>query len=219
MALQQVHDVVTRQHARRAAEEHLQHVELGRGEVAVLAGLRNEFAPVDVENPAVERQPLSAACTNDGAIAAVGQRLAVSLCAAIVAPEDSAHARQNFPDVERLGDVVVGAEFQPDDAIDRVTFAGDHDDRHVVGRPHGPRDVEAVLTAEVKIQRDQVDGRRLEMRGKPGAIFGFGHAIAFEFKRVAQQRANGDVVVDDENGACSAGLGHGSDKSSWIGAL
>ena len=41
-------------------------------------------------------------------------------------------ASQQLTRVERLRNVVVGADFQPHDAIDLFAFGGDHNDRHRV---------------------------------------------------------------------------------------
>ena len=40
-----------------------------------------------------------------------------------VAPQHRAHPGQHLSQLERLGDVVVGAELEPDDAVDRVALA------------------------------------------------------------------------------------------------
>src|SRR5664279_1909319 len=47
------------------------------------------------------------------------------------APQDAAHARDELARRERLGDVVVGAELEADDAIDLVAARGEKEDRHV----------------------------------------------------------------------------------------
>ena len=41
------------------------------------------------------------------------------------------HAGDELADAVRLGDVVVGADLEPDDGVDLGALGGDHDDRHV----------------------------------------------------------------------------------------
>ncbi len=47
------------------------------------------------------------------------------------ASQDAANAREQLPRLERLGEIVVGAHFQADDTVDRLTARGQHDHRQV----------------------------------------------------------------------------------------
>jgi hypothetical protein len=71
-------------------------------------------------------------------------------------PQHRADTRQQLPKAERLGDVVVGAEFEADHPIDLVVaMAGGDDYRDVGSRPDLAQQVETVLRAEPQIQDDQ----------------------------------------------------------------
>ena len=47
------------------------------------------------------------------------------------APQDAAQARHEFARAARLGHVIVGAEFEPDDAVDVVAARGEHEHRQL----------------------------------------------------------------------------------------
>ena len=49
------------------------------------------------------------------------------------APEYGAHPQDELAHAERLGDEVVGAQLEPDDAVHLLAAGGDHDDRDVLG--------------------------------------------------------------------------------------
>ena len=49
-------------------------------------------------------------------------------------------SRQQLPHAERLDEVVVGADFEPEDAIDLFATCRQHDDRHQVALAKLPAD-------------------------------------------------------------------------------
>ena len=78
------------------------------------------------------------------------------------APQDAADARQQLSRLERLGEIVVGAHFQADDAIDRLAARGQHDHRQVRARAQRAAQLQAVLAGHHEVEDDQVDARRVE---------------------------------------------------------
>src|SRR3990170_115664 len=59
------------------------------------------------------------------------------------APEHGVHAREQLARIEGLGQVVVGAHLQADDAVDVIALGGEHDDRGArVLRAQAPADRE-----------------------------------------------------------------------------
>src|SRR3954471_15026436 len=82
----------------------------------------------------------------------------------LVSPQDRADPREQFPETERLGDVIVGTEFEADDTVDFITTMprGD-DDRNVRMGANLPQEVQPVILAESKIQNDQARIRRGEV--------------------------------------------------------
>ncbi len=68
-----------------------------------------------------------------------------------------ANAGEQFPQAERLGDVIVGAQFQPDDAIDLVAAMTRGDDDGNVGlRANLAQEIEAVLLPEPEIEDHEI---------------------------------------------------------------
>ncbi len=116
-----------------------------------------------------------------------------------VAAQHSPDPRQHLAHVERLGDVVVGAELQPDHAVDHVAFAADHHDRYVVLGADLAREREAVLAREADVEGDEIDGLRVEVRHQAGAVLGLGDGKALRLQAGAQQRAHLGLVVDDQD--------------------
>ncbi len=96
---------------------------------AVLSGTATPSSPTSSRRPtsSVQRSKRSAfACS-----AAALRRQAVG------APQHRLDARQQFARIERLGQVVVGAHLQPDDAVGLLRQRGQQDDRQVGGRRAG----------------------------------------------------------------------------------
>src|SRR5829696_8782882 len=69
---------------------------------------------------------------------------------------DRPDAGHELPDGERLGDVVVRPELEPDDPVYLVVAGGQHDDGHVALRPNPPYDLRAVELGEHDVEHDQV---------------------------------------------------------------
>ena len=73
------------------------------------------------------------------------------------APQHRLDARDELARIERLREVVVGADFEPDDAVDVVAFRGEHDDRHVfVAAAQPPADRKPVLARQHEVEDHQV---------------------------------------------------------------
>src|SRR5215207_9122381 len=69
---------------------------------------------------------------------------------------DRPDARHQLPDGERLGDVVISPQLEPDDPVYLVVAGGQHDDGHVALRPDPPYNLRAVELGEHDVQHDQV---------------------------------------------------------------
>jgi hypothetical protein len=75
------------------------------------------------------------------------------------AAQHGVDAGQQLARVEGLGQVVVGAHFQADDAVHVLDLGGQHDDgRAVAGGAQAAADGQAVLAGQHQVQHDQVDG-------------------------------------------------------------
>src|SRR5262249_52357023 len=85
---------------------------------------------------------------------------------AFEAPQYGANAREQFTQVERLGQIVVGAEFKADDAVDIVAaVARGEDDPEIGVGANFSKQIQPVLLAKLKIENHQVDLFSLELTG------------------------------------------------------
>ena len=80
------------------------------------------------------------------------------------AAEHRAHPREQLPRIERLRNVVVGAELEPDDTVGVVPFGGQHHDRDLVIRADPPADLEPVDARQHHVEEDDVEGAAAERR-------------------------------------------------------
>ena len=109
-------------------------------------------------------------------------------------------AGHEFARVEGLGQIVVGAEFEADDAIDLVALGCQHDDRGLVlGAAQAPADGKAVLARQHEVEHDEVvELARQRLVHRFGAVDGLGcEALLREV--ALEELAQAQVVVDDEN--------------------
>ncbi len=66
-------------------------------------------------------------------------------------------AGEQFARVERLGQVVVGAHFEADDAVDLFALGGQHDDRRIVTAvAQSLADRHAILTRQHQVKHQQI---------------------------------------------------------------
>src|SRR5258705_3656484 len=74
----------------------------------------------------------------------------------LLPPQDGTDPGEQFPEAERLDNVIIRAEFEANDSIDLVgAMAGRDDDRNVRMRPDFPQHIQPVILAESQIQNDQ----------------------------------------------------------------
>jgi hypothetical protein len=114
-----------------------------------------------------------------------------------LAAQDRVDAGHQLARVEGLGQVIVGAHFEADDAVDVLALGGQHDDRGLVaGAAQAAADRQAVFAGQHQVQHQQVvalaqpqlvHGRRAFGRHDLEALFG---------QVTAQQVAQAHVVVD-----------------------
>jgi hypothetical protein len=106
-------------------------------------------------------------------------------------------SRQEFAKTERLGNVIIGAQFESDHPIDLVTsLAGGDDHRNIRARPDLTQQVEPVFLAESRVEEHEIGftcgemmGHLLSPRSGDGA-----HIVLF---KIVADRASDDRVVFD----------------------
>ena len=80
-----------------------------------------------------------------------------TISAAFCSPQDCPDAGDQFARVEGLGDIVVGADLETDNAVDVGATRRQHDDGQRRLRPQSTTDAEAILTGQLYIEHDEVD--------------------------------------------------------------
>ena len=116
-----------------------------------------------------------------------------------VAAKDGANSRDQFAAAERLRHIVVGAEFQSDDAIDLVALGGDHDDRDVGFGAQRAAQRQPVFARQHEIEQDEVDARVGQRLAHGFAVAGAADAKAVLDERARHQFAHLSVIVDDQD--------------------
>ncbi len=65
--------------------------------------------------------------------------------------------RDQLARVERLGQIIVGADLQPDDTIDILALGGDHQHRHVADRAQPAAERQPVLPRQHHVEDREID--------------------------------------------------------------
>ena len=144
LALGHLDQLVAVEHAVRMGEEDPQQPVLGAADRRDHARGRHQVPVGRVEHP-VAKADLALVLG-----AQVGRQAAR-------AAQDDLDARQQFARAERLGQVVVGAHLQADDAIGFLAARGQHDDRDVGVGAQRAAQREAVVAGQHEVEHDQVE--------------------------------------------------------------
>src|SRR4051812_47990885 len=95
----------------------------------------------------------------------------------LVSPQNRANAREQFPETERLGDVIVGTELEADDTVNFITaMPRRDDDRNVRVGANLPQEIQPVILAEPEIQNDQA---RIRPREVAAQFASTGHSASW----------------------------------------
>ena len=70
--------------------------------------------------------------------------------------QHGAHSRDQLLRAERLGQVIVRAQLEPDQLVRLLGARGEHDDRHLTVASQGAGDVQPVEPREPEVEDDQV---------------------------------------------------------------
>ncbi len=159
------------------AHELLQDIEFERGDFDGLA-VQGHVAATGVEHHAIDFQP---AAVHFGFGAA----------------EDSFHARRKLAWIERLGKIIVGSQFQADDAVDILPTGGQHQHWNPALSAKPLQNLEAVQARQHHIQNNKVIAALLGVFQTRLAVMGTLDREAFPLQKLFQKAAQFDVVVDD----------------------
>ena len=100
--------------------------------------------------------------------------------------------------LDGLDHVVVGAGLQPDHDVDVVAARGQQDDRQLVGAPDAAAHLEAVDAGQHHVQHDQVRPLLAQQFQAVLARRRGGHAVALARQDEFEGRADGVVVLDQQ---------------------
>ena len=129
------------------------------------------------------------------------------------------NAGQQFAWVEGFGQVVVSAQFQPDDAVGFVAFGCQHDDGCAFPRrTQAFADRQTVFPRHHQVKNDQVNALSLHDAGHGGTAIGHDGHKPLLCEVAAQQVADALIVINNQNlvGA-SRQRGWGGHVSGWGG--
>ena len=116
-------------------------------------------------------------------------------------PEHGAHPGDQLAGGERLGHVVVGAQFQADDLVDLAVLGGQHDHRHVRPLAQRPADLAARQPGQHQVEQHQVRPVPVEGLDRVRAGRADRDLEALLAQHVGERVAERFLVLDDEH-AC-----------------
>ena len=121
----------------RVLGQHGQQVELGAGEADRLSGAGNAVAvEIDLQIAGAYESRLVDAAPH--------------------AAQHCSHAGHKLTRREGLGDIVVRAQLQADEAVGLFDAGGEHNDRHVRPAPQRAADVQAIHSRQVQVEHNQI---------------------------------------------------------------
>jgi len=131
------------------------------------------------------------------------------------APQKRVHARDRFPATERLGNVIVGAQVQPEHDIFFLPFRREHQDGHFQAAfPHRAADFVAVHAWQHNVQQNQLGfaiQREIQARR---AILGRQNLKSLSLKRIFEPAQQGRLVFHDQNPVAHATASFSNSSSS-----
>ena len=114
--------------------------------------------------------------------------------------QQRAHAREQLLALERLDQVVVGADVEPLDARIQRVARGEHEDRRVVlVAPQLAGDLDAVHAGQTEVEHDQVGEEGLGVVERLDAVVGELDVVALHPQRALQHLGDLLVVLDHEH--------------------
>src|SRR5262249_26234383 len=96
----------------------------------------------------------------------------------LLPPQNGTDSGEHFARVERLDEVIVSTELEPDNAVDLIGAVPRHDDhRHLRVRPDVAKKIKAIVLAKPQIEHDQagIDAFKIAVQLRParGGLGGY----------------------------------------------
>ncbi len=115
------------------------------------------------------------------------------------AAEDRLHPRHQGPGIERLGDVVVGAQLEPDNRVHVVRPRREHQDRGLAAAPDLAADIEPILLRQHQVQDHEVRVVAQVERERIVTVARGDHGEALLLQVEAQKLHDVRLIVDHED--------------------
>ncbi len=113
-------------------------------------------------------------------------------------PQHRADARQELARIEGLGEIVVGAQLQPDDLVGVVAARRHHDHRRAPALADLAREREAVHAGQHQVDQEDVEARSAQGLQRLGGIACHHRRHAVLPQELSEQRGELAVVFDEQ---------------------
>jgi hypothetical protein len=118
-------------------------------------------------------------------------------------------AREQFPDSEGLGEVVVRSRIERTDLVLLLSSGRDDDDRRLCPFAKALGDFEPVLVRQTQVEQDEIGVPRGSLNHPVPSCFRFDEAVAVVWQRRTQEAPHLRLVLDHENQRPRVGHGGG----------
>src|SRR5205814_2375016 len=116
------------------------------------------------------------------------------------APQDRLHPRQQLARLEWLGQIVVGAELEPDDAIHGIAARGEHQDRRLRLHPDAAAHIKTIDVGQREVENDAIEALARVARDAELAL-GRNHDVKARLAEIALHHLGKTRVIFDEQDA------------------
>src|SRR5690606_10742777 len=116
--------------------------------------------------------------------------------AVIGSPQHDLDPRDQFPGAERLGNIIIRAQFQTDNAVQFFTFSADENDRNLGFLADMAAKAEAVFTGHHDVEQYNVEIKRIHDRARLAGIAGLLDPESLLGQIFGQWHTQSDIVID-----------------------
>ncbi len=130
----------------------------------------------------------------------VGHRRLTRLgCGQRDSPQQVLDPHQQFPELKRLGDIVVGPHLKADDPVHRIAATGHQDDPHCAASAQFTSQQQAILPRQVDVQHHQGHLLLCQHGTHLLTVLDRGHPIALPLEIAGQFLAGHGIVFNNQN--------------------